>query len=443
MRRLLPRLLGRLKSRSITPQRIRPVRPPAKGAKSLRKQLPPHPVFFGRSRSILLDDVNPIMHPKAYRQHKGLPPQVRLPESQRTRTVSKDGTVEDDVRREMTVEEREWWANPYLRMLSTPIRKCTQSLRHLPSDFLIRICIKRLPSSLTGSKRRTYTIVPDGLQHPKFKGHDHHRGRYIVCRRAAIQEFDKRGSHRRILSEIKLPSSLPDYIGHLLRLRILQELELLVERLQARPQGAEESPLLRRLTWDEFSAVRAGKPLEDPDAVAVLVVPLLKRDPTTKMRPVPDTSPLPPKQLSTEVQPITRDGEPLPLSTLCYAGLPKDYEGSPDVITPMKVPLYNSYALFPSKPQRAALHERLCKVLLVERRARWRQHGPVSTSKSGDSRPATRRPNEEPSPAFLLRSGAETILRADSVPLAIALWRLRMWEGDSWERGEGTWAATV
>ncbi len=159
MRRLLPRLLSsRLKARSIAPEKIRPVRPPAKGAKSLRKQLPPHPVFFGRSRSILLDDVNPIMHPKAYRHHKGLPPQLRLPESQETRTVSRDGTLEDDVRRGMRAEERKWWANPYrmsppsplrsssetapllndgavVRMLSTPIRKCAQSLRHLPSGM--------------------------------------------------------------------------------------------------------------------------------------------------------------------------------------------------------------------------------------------------------------------------------------------------------------------
>jgi hypothetical protein len=53
------------------------------------------------------------MRPKAYRHHKSLPPQVRLPETQKTRTISRDGTVEDDVRREMTAEEREWWANPY------------------------------------------------------------------------------------------------------------------------------------------------------------------------------------------------------------------------------------------------------------------------------------------------------------------------------------------
>ncbi|SRR6266851_1552874 len=123
MRRLIPRLLRQLKERSPAYEKIRPLRPPAKGAKSLRKQLPPPPVFLGRSQSILFDDVNPIMHPKAYRRHKSLPPQVTLPDSQKgTRTVSRDGIVEDDVRHEMTVEEREWWANPYRvsRLVSVP-----------------------------------------------------------------------------------------------------------------------------------------------------------------------------------------------------------------------------------------------------------------------------------------------------------------------------------
>ncbi|KAI9513180.1 hypothetical protein F5148DRAFT_278646 [Russula earlei] len=440
MRRLIPRLLRRLKATSIVPEKIRPLRRPAKGAKSLRKQLPPPPVFFGRSQSVLLDAVNPIMHPKAYRRHKSLPPQVRLLDSQKTRTISRDGTVEDDVRREMTSEEREWWANPYLRMLSTPLRRCAQSLRYLPSDFLIRLSVKRVPSALrAGSKKGpTYTLVPDGLQHPKFKGLDSRRGHYVVCRRAALQEFEKRGNYRRIMpTAITLPSSLREHISHLLRLRILQELELLVERSQARPQGAEEAPLLRRLTWREFSAVRAGRhPLQDQDAVAVLVVPPLNRDPVTKTRPSPSASPLPEPPM--EERPRTRDGDPLPMSTMCYTFSPKDYEGLPDVITPMRVPLYNGVALFPSKAQRAALHERLCELLMVERRARWRQHGFVSTSES--SKPLRK---DAASPAFLLRSGAETLLRADTVPLAIALWRLRMWEGDSWERENGTWAAII
>ena len=116
MRQLIPRLLRRLKETSVAGETVRPLRPPAHGAKSLRRSLPPPPVFSGRSRSILLDEINPITKPKAYRRHKSLPPQVRLPDSQKTRTVSRDGTVEDDVRREMTVEEKEWYANPY-RML--------------------------------------------------------------------------------------------------------------------------------------------------------------------------------------------------------------------------------------------------------------------------------------------------------------------------------------
>lgn len=68
----------------------------------------------------------------------------------------------------------------------------------LTPDFLIRLSIKQLPSSQT-AKRKSYTLVPDGLQHPKFKGHNSHRGHYIVCRRAAIEEFDKRGTARFII----------------------------------------------------------------------------------------------------------------------------------------------------------------------------------------------------------------------------------------------------
>lgn len=73
---------------------------------------------------------------------------------------------------------------------------CTMLIEATSPDFLIRLSVKQLPPSETdsGSKRRTYTLVPDGLQHPKFKGHDSHRGQYIVCRRAAIQEFDRRGT---------------------------------------------------------------------------------------------------------------------------------------------------------------------------------------------------------------------------------------------------------
>lgn len=266
---------------------------------------------------------------------------------------------------------------------------------------------------------------------------------------SSAKESLSQGFYRRVLSAtMKIPSTLPEYISHMLRLRILQELELLAERLPARPQCAVESPLLRRLTWKEFSAIRAGKPVQDQDAVAILVVPQLNSDPITKKRPLPNVSPLP-EPISE--QPTTFKREAPPLSTMCDALSSEDYQGFPDVVTPMKVPLYNGVSLFPSRTQRAALYEGLCKLLMIERRARHR----ASTSELGDNRSVVDADRELPrtpalvvprgrlaSPAFLLRSGAKTVLRADTVPLAVALWRLRMWEDGSWERGEGTWATS-
>jgi hypothetical protein len=61
-------------------------------------------------------------------------------------------------------------------------------------DFLVRLSVKRLPSPQTGPEVPNYTLVPDGLQHPKFKGLDSREGHYVVCRRAAMKEFARRGT---------------------------------------------------------------------------------------------------------------------------------------------------------------------------------------------------------------------------------------------------------
>ena len=63
---------------------------------------------------------------------------------------------------------------------------------------MVRLSVKWLPSPSpsprTVSKRPGYTLVPDGLQHPKFKGLDSRKGHYVVCRRAAIEELDRRSA---------------------------------------------------------------------------------------------------------------------------------------------------------------------------------------------------------------------------------------------------------
>jgi hypothetical protein len=105
MPRLLPRLLQKVAYQSLQAQenhvdlkffRRRPRR-------KSHKPLPPAPSFspINRVQSILLDDVNPIINSKAYVLHKALSPRVR--------TV----TSKEDDNRQMTPEEREWWASPY------------------------------------------------------------------------------------------------------------------------------------------------------------------------------------------------------------------------------------------------------------------------------------------------------------------------------------------
>ncbi|OBZ76184.1 hypothetical protein A0H81_03965 [Grifola frondosa] len=96
----------------------------------------------------------------------------------------------------------------------------------------------------------------------------------------------------------------------------------------------------------------------------------------------------------------------------------EEVEDVPNLLPHSKVPLYNGVALFPSRPQRAALHSALLRILDLE------------YQKAPKDKKAERGHGEQKgSHAFLLCSDAATVLRVDTVPLAIALWRVRMWEG--------------
>lgn len=168
-----------------------------------------------------------------------------------------------------------------------------------------------------------------------------------------------------------MPPRLADYISHLLRLRVLQEIEWLADQARLRPEKYWHSP-------------------------------------TRKCRCSPSTD---------------EDSAP-PGKVLSPASVIHPTS------THLADTLYNGVALFPSRPQRAALHQKLNELLMVERRARRRGDAKPQgeSNKSSDHRTS----EQKASHAYLLLSDSETILRADSVPLAIALWRVRLWEGAGW-----------
>jgi hypothetical protein len=169
-----------------------------------------------------------------------------------------------------------------------------------------------------------------------------------------------------------------------------------------------------------------------PSAVALLVVPPLNKDPATGTRPSANASAEPDDPTADAVVKPVRE---LPPVSVVYPTTAEEQMDGEEEPRPC-VPMYNGIALFPSRPQRAALYERLCALLSVERvsqkmHTNLPHYGQKAEKGKG---------NGKWSHAFLLCSDSSTTERFDTVPLAIALWRVRMWEGDGWgPENNGKW----
>ncbi|KAF8138616.1 hypothetical protein EV363DRAFT_1580372, partial [Boletus edulis] len=452
MPRLLPRLLKALQEAPLTSSNSKhvPRNVGARKRKSLYRPIPvPLPSFHpaGRTRSILLEE-NPVTDKWVFARHKRLPPRVRLG----PRPVVHE---EHDVPREMSTQEREWWSSPYLRMLATPLRQCTLSKRYLPNDFLVRLAILRLPAAQSAHSMEV--LMPDGLEHPKYKRRKARVAVYVPCWKEAVETIKSPVSFPRHSANIFFSKHLCAHISYLLRLRVLQELEVLIEALK-RIRGRTEfdadadATILRRLTRSEFKTLRETGVVPYPDGVAVLVVPPVNRDPITNLRPRPSQEPeIPSDESSAPINTLHKKPLP-PLSSLHYVSVPKDAseQGSDHslevpfstFLPNARVPLYNGLTMFPSAPHRAAFHKLLTELLDVERHF----HG---TRPTWEARTTSReefkraKGDAKGSHAFLFMSNEQTVRRADTAALAIALWRLRMWEGnafadevESWEIGK-------
>lgn len=227
----------------------------------------------------------------------------------------------------------------------------------------------------------------------------------------------------KLAPNITIHSLFITQIGHFLRLRILQELEMLAIRLSASPRQISDNVILRRLSRSEWVHLKNSGCIPWEGVVAVLVVPPVNRDPQTKKRPHAIMTNSPPEDLGEVHAPCTKE---VPLSTLLTTSTSSDEQSGMDRHLPRhRIPLYNSAVLFPHHAQRAVLHKKLCNVLAAERRLRNKAHKRVDDSLHHD----------KASHAFALFSTTGTLLRTDTVPLAIALWRLRMWEGEGFEHG--------
>ena len=306
---------------------------------------------------------------------------------------------------------------------------------YLMTDFLIRISAIRLPHDLQPNSKSNReftpqtTLLPDGLQHPKFAARGSNRGGYMLCNREAVPLLIERGAYRRVGHYLSVHALFAEQIAHLLRLRVLQELELLGDRMASllgRPGAIYNSRIIRRLTRQEWKHIRSTGVIPYPKAVAILVVPPLNRDPVSQTRPEASmsASPLVECVSPSLVNPPLR----LPLSILHPTTASKAESDS--TLPQARIPLYNGVSLFPARPQRAALYDLLIRLLDIEKRSRNRTSSTPDSPRTAD---VVNDWDKKGSHAFLLCSDAEVSRRADVAAVGIALWRVRMFEGCGWD----------
>ena len=110
MPRILHRLIEKLSSSWQTKRRVPPQASRRQSPISLFRPPLPLPSWspLGRTKSLILDDLNPLIHRKRYELHKTLPPKLRVHYQRK-----KNPQGGDDLPREMTEQERTWWSSPY------------------------------------------------------------------------------------------------------------------------------------------------------------------------------------------------------------------------------------------------------------------------------------------------------------------------------------------
>ena len=265
-------------------------------------------------------------------------------------------------------------------------------------------------------------LAPDGILHSKYTHRKAGRASYILCWRPAVLKLQK-GGFKRISPHVTFSPRLPDYIAHLLRLRVLQEFELLAERLEYRvrtfkQQKPYSTVILRRLTRAEWGLMRSSGFIPYQNALAVLIVPPVNKDVVTRTRPKGSMSAAP-TEVDDHTKPAAR-----PLSVLMPASQNMDTELAPQAV----VPLYNGTTAFPDRFQRSALYSILVRILVSERFEKKQlldAGASLPRNEGGESSKASH--------AFLLCSDEDTGKRGDVAGVARALWRLRMFEGEGWQ----------
>ncbi|KAG8705604.1 hypothetical protein FRC08_001583 [Ceratobasidium sp. 394] len=347
------------------------------------------PEFLGRKRSILLDgddaSQNVVINKDLLKSHKAL---GAIPQAKTASQIT------------MSDEEFAWWSNPFLRMLSSPLRVCVLTKRYAPVDHLIRLTATLLPAPEAPISSTTPAyLTPTHLHHPRYAARPQGTGTYIACSRKAIPLLSGKGRHRGVFPGAEIHDLIEDQITAGLQARCAEEAELLATRIRSSPiqQGAPLGLAIRRLTATEYEVALKEGAISDSEVSTVLVVPKADEDLESA--------------ITQKSRFLLRGSRPSSsTSLLSTTKLPKP-----------RIPIFFGPTLLPDPSLRARLRKALDQALSAERTALQKARPHIPEIQAFADMPYEAKARD----AYALC----TSRRTDTVPLVITLWRLRMWEG--------------
>jgi hypothetical protein len=276
-------------------------------------------------------------------------------------------------------------------------------------------------------------LLPDGLEHPKFRAISVGRGSYIILWKDALNELTRRGKflsllagphllidygrysgmkggHRRIHRSAEAHGLLGDQVMYQLQERVLQELELVFEKYARLQRDSWSDHIVHQLSGHEVEDLtKQSRRVLSEDTLAIITFPADSD--------IPVDAPLPPMALL-----LSASATLTTMPMLSPLG-----EFHDDLLPPHRLPVYNGGRLFPDISRRNSLRSWLEKLSAP---AEAIESKVTNQRRTGDA--------AKTETAFVIRNPRQILERGvDMVPPAIALWRIRLWDGEGWHAPQG------
>lgn len=136
---------------------------------------------------------------------------------------------------DLTSLQTRWLASPHLSMLSHPLRKCIVTSKTLPTSLMFALKpITLPPSPISKSGQDRIVMLPDSILHPAKAKRKRGKGVWVTLDPRVCKRLVEKGAWKAVYSKAIVGKGMDELVWWQLGERVVQELEVLVERFGER-----------------------------------------------------------------------------------------------------------------------------------------------------------------------------------------------------------------